>query len=825
MLSAFPVLGGVIIIIAGLGILAFTVYVQTCLATSAPLFDHWAFFINLANDKGRLSLRHLFEVHNGHWLVVPRLLFFADYLFFDAKNTLLFACITLGQAIQVLIFCKVWLRVFNKAFLSAAGAAVVTAFLFSPVQIANFLWPWQISVTTSALAVSLSFYCFSELMSKWDAGQTPPHSRLLISGTLGGSLIASLSFADGLFTWPVLVLFALLFTRRRGVIAALVAVGAIIWVIFMWLMHRPSGADLGLFASKEAAPYAEYLLAYVGGIWGCFGMRAAQGFGVLGIVAGIGLTAIVATKKKRQSVDIFAVCQASWFLCNALVTSAARSQLGVPQALESRYQTFSVMFWLTLFIWASARVPRALQSFARLQTALMLSAILLISVPSFFSWRDMRAAYLAQTDSLRLTQAALLSDVYDRNEIRLSAMSPEVFQGAFQFLRVHRKSLFSERYFYEPGTMLSQYFRLVPRSQCAGGWRKVSFVLDPGESGIKLQGWATSKDGSGFSNLLVTDEDRIIGFGTEVQARTPGDDLPLLPEWTSSTWIAYGELKHPLTSVRVYGITSAGQACPVVELSRSEFPKISYPKHSESARIIAQGKPGVFRAGLWTKDDQQDQLWNSTRTVLFEGFGTTGDLPVCGDWSRSGRMKMGLFRAGSWLLDLDGDGRWNPSKDQVSEFGAAGDIPVLGDWDHTGQLRIGVFRQGVWLLDIDGDLRWEPNRDKVLRFGDPGDTPVVGDWSSDGRLNVGVFQSGRWMLDTDGDGIWDPSRDKDVQFGAPGDLPVVGNWDGLGHLRIGVFRKGAWLVDMNGNLRWDGVDVDRTFTFGGPSDQPIAACW
>jgi hypothetical protein len=111
-------------------------------------------------------------------------------------------------------------------------------------------------------------------------------------------------------------------------------------------MDKQSGGHSDLFSSTHVAPYAEYFLAYAGGIWGCFGVRTAQILGALGVASGIGLTATVARKKKRQYADVFAVCQVAWFLGDALVTSAARSQLGVLQALESRYKRSRLFFGL-----------------------------------------------------------------------------------------------------------------------------------------------------------------------------------------------------------------------------------------------------------------------------------------------------------------------------------------------------------------------------------------------------------------------------------------------------------------------------------------------
>jgi hypothetical protein len=59
-----------------------------------------------------------------------------------------------------------------------------------------------------------------------------------------------------------------------------------------------------------------------------------------------------------------------------------------------------------------------------------------------------------------------------------------------------------------------------------------------------------------------------------------------------------------------------------------------------------------------------------------------GDIPVAGDWNRTGTSKIGVFRNGQWFLDLNGNGAWDGCGTDacIASFGAAGDIAVVGEW-------------------------------------------------------------------------------------------------------------------------------------------------
>jgi hypothetical protein len=109
-------------------------------------------------------------------------------------------------------------------------------------------------------------------------------------------------------------------------------------------------------------------------------------------------------------------------------------------------------------------------------------------------------------------------------------------------------------------------------------------------------------------------------------------------------------------------------------------------------------------------------------------------LPIAGDWNGKGKAKIGVFRAktGMWYLD-NGNGTWDGCGTDlcIGPFGSSGDLPVAGDWTDSGTTKIGVYRPGtrMWYLD-NGNGTWNGCGTDLCvgPFGSSGDLPVAGVW-------------------------------------------------------------------------------------------------
>jgi hypothetical protein len=142
------------------------------------------------------------------------------------------------------------------------------------------------------------------------------------------------------------------------------------------------------------------------------------------------------------------------------------------------------------------------------------------------------------------------------------------------------------------------------------------------------------------------------------------------------------------------------------------------------------------RRGVWRFDANADQTFDGCSVDDCDVFGDVGKLPIVGDWNGTGTEDIGIFvpKYGKWLLDVNGNGAWDGCRREkcFGQFGTTGDLPVVGDWDGTGNVRIGVFRPntGMWYLDMNGNGKQDDcTVDACLGpFGQPDDLAIVGKW-------------------------------------------------------------------------------------------------
>jgi len=190
-------------------------------------------------------------------------------------------------------------------------------------------------------------------------------------------------------------------------------------------------------------------------------------------------------------------------------------------------------------------------------------------------------------------------------------------------------------------------------------------------------------------------------------------------------------------------------------------------------------------------------------------YGTSGDIPIVGDWNGDGHDSIGVFRNGIWYLR---NTLTSGVADIILSFGNPGDIPVVGDWDGDGIDGIGVVRNGVWYLR---NTLTSGIAETTLSYGNPGDHPIVGRWQAGATHDgVGIVRNGMWYLRNQ---LTSGNADLNFAFGNPGDIAIVGDWSGGGIDTPGIVRDWTWFLRSTNT---SGL-ADIKTTFGDRTDIPL----
>jgi putative transposon-encoded protein len=183
-------------------------------------------------------------------------------------------------------------------------------------------------------------------------------------------------------------------------------------------------------------------------------------------------------------------------------------------------------------------------------------------------------------------------------------------------------------------------------------------------------------------------------------------------------------------------------------------------------------------------------------------FGTSGDLPVPGNYSGSTTTDTAVFRPST--------GTWYVNGGATVNFGTSGDLPVPGDYDGNGITDRAVFRPSTGTWYVDGGT--------ALNFGTSGDIPVPGDYDGDGKTDMAVFRPST--------GTWYVNGGATVNFGTSGDIPVPGDYNGDGKTDMAVFRPstGTWYVNGGAVVNWGtsgDIPVPGDFNGDGTTDMAV----
>jgi hypothetical protein len=538
------------ILLGGILTVAVTVYMVVISYSGLPYWDGWIQIDVAANGNNPLSPGWLWQQHNEHRLVLPKLFLAADLRLFQARQVFLLTSIFAVQLLHLaLLSWSMWVLGGWRRTLWRTGTGLAAFCLFCPSQQENLIWGFQICFVLPLLLATVAFVA---LLLYWTESQEQPDkqppTRFLVMSILA-AVGASYSLSNGNLLWPLLVAAALYLRLRRPAILALAVSGVVSTGLYLYHYARPQYHADPIASLATPLTLLKYLAVYFFSSWGHQDIHAAEFVLLAGL--GIAIALLFPALSYARNFRVFALQLAltmAFCAATAIVTAAGRANLGVGQAVASRYQTVALLFWcclgLLLLGSASAR-PGIKYSFQAAQLCLLVLLLRGALIARYPIAEARRGAF-----SQNAAAASLITGVHDPAALSETFPQSDLLLKSAHYLKTNHLSVFAGSIPSEMEKPLESVFSLAASGDCAGAVESVARVDETGGAGLRLAGWAwDAKHHLPPSTVVVITNGIISGLGAEGQWRP---NVRTMKPTMSSSYIGFvGFVPEPASGVLV----------------------------------------------------------------------------------------------------------------------------------------------------------------------------------------------------------------------------------------------------------------------------------
>jgi len=462
--------------------------------TAVPWYDQWIMVDELRHPA-------LWSPYFGHRLVIPRLIFQADARW-ASLGSLTWLIMTIHVAHMLLLTALAWLLIGRKSRIGFALACVVILNLvLSPFQMENLLWSNQVQfVLVYAAATAAFLFLGAARRNIWFAVPAAV-----------SALTATLTMANGLIVWPILILEAWHLRLSRSTIIALAAAGAAILTAYLWHYHAVA-MGMGVGGMIRDPLHALQLLGLlIAGPLDFISIPIGTVVALLALVPMGWLMFDMLRKRSPEQTLATALAALTIFLFLTLVSIVSGRMS--PQWFEALHGAFPIpsriftpilLFWTAIALvilytcWIYVRRPIWLAMYGVLFSVLMFGSVSrqLISAED---WAD----FFGGTEAVG---SSLLLDIPDPQLQTLLWPSKPQLDEWVAFLREKRLAMFAEPRATWPGKRATDLFQPAA-AHCIGGIETTKQL----NGSWRVEGWAWNTDrGAPPTDIILLDTSGMI---------------------------------------------------------------------------------------------------------------------------------------------------------------------------------------------------------------------------------------------------------------------------------------------------------------------------
>lgn len=541
------------ILLAGLLTMAITLHMVVSNYSRLPFLDGWTEMEMAAKGGNALSPGWLWQQHNEHRLVIPKLFLAADLRLFRARQIFLLASIFAVQLLHwALLGWSLWVLGGWRGALWRTGAGLAGFCLFCPAQWQNFTWAFQVCFVLPQLLATASFVT---LLLYWMKSQQRADTRAyrawLVLSVLA-ALGATYSLASGNLLWPLLVLAALYLGLRRAAVGFAVT-GTVSTILYLHNYVRPQNHADPLASLREPLALLKYCAMYFLSSWSHRDMAIWETVLLVALAIGVAISVRVVRYVRSFRPLAIQLCLTMLFCAgSAFVTATGRLNYGLQQAHVSRYQTIALLFWCCLgLLWLGGIYA------SRMRNGLVVAQVVVLLVFARgaaivkYPMEEARERTFAQ----RVATAALITGVHDPVTLSKTSFQMDTPVKAVPFMRANGLSIFSDATSFEIGESLDTFFLPAQPDECLGFLEGGMPVDEPSGRGLRLAGWAwDATHHRPAAAIVVTTDGIITGLGAVGERLPPARFSNSKISSPNIGFYAFVPQPHPGAAVNLYAV-------------------------------------------------------------------------------------------------------------------------------------------------------------------------------------------------------------------------------------------------------------------------------